>query len=289
MNRFKLSWEALRASTRLVRDHRALRGLALLMAVAWVGSLVVVFGPLLYIAFEEDREWLIPVVTLVTAYPLTFMTVFLGVAIVRAAVHAETGRELSTREALGEAWERRRQIAAWSLLSAGVGVLLEQVVRRIPFAGRITAWLAGAAWSLATLFAIPILALEGCGATECARRSARTFRSRWGEGIVGSVSIAACLVVPAMIAAVLIGAGAGAGADSVAAIAAITVGVALLGLVSAAGTVMRNLFALVLYRYATTGTASLGFEQLQMEEALKLKPAKPRWLGGRRREPNGRR
>jgi hypothetical protein len=287
MKRLKLSWEALRISVRLLREHRSLRGLAALSALAWIGALVVVFGPVYYLAFAEDEGWLLPLAAIVSAYPLTFMSVFFGVAMVRAAVMAEAGREPSTREALGEAWQRRRQIAAWSLLSAGVGVVLEQIVSRIPFAGRVTAWLAGAAWSLATLFAVPILALEGCSATECARRSARTFRERWGEGIVGSVSIAACLIVPAMIGGVLIGFGAGAGADSFAALLALGAGLLLLAAVTTAGAVMRNLFSLVLYRYATTGTASLGFEQLRIDEALKLKPARPRWLpgrgGGRRR------
>jgi hypothetical protein len=50
---------------------------------------------------------------------------------------------------------------------------------------------AGYGWSLASLFAIPILALEDCSPVDCLKRSAGLVRERWGEGIAGGIIITA--------------------------------------------------------------------------------------------------
>src|SRR6201999_2187525 len=81
------------------------------------------------------------------------------------------------------------------LLATGVGLLLEQIAARLPFGGRILTWLAGVAWSLGTLFVIPILALTDDDAGQAVRRSADLVKRTWGEGISGSIVIGAWTIV----------------------------------------------------------------------------------------------
>ena len=127
-------------------------------------------------------------------YPMTFLSVFFNVALAGAAAASFDGRPIGVREALGISWRRLSRIAQWSLLAAGVGLILEQLASRIPGAGRLASWLLGAAWSLATIFAVPLLALEGAGPLETAKESVHLIKSKWGEGITGLVGIGAWTV-----------------------------------------------------------------------------------------------
>lgn len=86
-------------------------------------------------------------------------------------------------------------MALWSLLVSVVGVLINQIASRLPLLGSIGARLFGIGFSLASMFAVPILATEGCSAPACLRRSASLVKKRWGEGIGGNVIITAWLGV----------------------------------------------------------------------------------------------
>jgi len=87
---------------------------------------------------------------------------------------------VSTRDGWIAARQRLGIIAAWSLLVCTVGALLRVLEERLPLGGRIVAALVGLSWSLATLFAVPVLAYENLGPLETLRRSSQIFRRRWG-------------------------------------------------------------------------------------------------------------
>jgi hypothetical protein len=67
------------------------------------------------------------------------------------------------------------RVAFWALITAGVGRLIAAVSRWLPFAPALTQLVLGAAWSLLTLFAIPVIAFEDRTALDGARRSV----ARW--------------------------------------------------------------------------------------------------------------
>src|SRR3954454_21772222 len=131
----------------------------------------------------------IALVSLIAAYPLTFLSVFLNVGTAAASARCLEGHRLGLFDALGVAAGRLGQIALWSALATGVGLLLQELASRLPAGGRLASWILGAAWALVTLFAIPILALEGCGALSCVKRSAGLMRERWGEALTGTVAV----------------------------------------------------------------------------------------------------
>jgi hypothetical protein len=264
--RIARSWRLTRAAWQVVRSDRALLILATFSGVFGVASIVAMFalGGLLGDGrFTEGRFLL---AALILAYPLMFVSVFLNTAIAAAAASALQGRRLSLGEALAVPMRRIGQVALWALIAAGVGVLIEQLAARLPFVGSIAVRLVGVGWSLASLFAIPVLALEGCSAPECLRRSAHVVKERWGEGISGNVMISAwtVLVIFPLVLVLGVALALSSGAPAVQA-GVIVIGAVAFVAVFAIAAVVRQTFAVALYRFATTGAAEGPFQQRDLQ------------------------
>lgn len=251
--RISRSWRLTRTAWQVVRADRSLLALAIIAAVTGAAGMVLIL--VLSDAFGNGgfSEGRLVLVALVFAYPLTFVSVFFNTAIAAAAGAALEGRHLSLSEALAVPMRRLGQVALWALIAAAVGFVIEQLASRLPLGGSIVARLVGLAWSLASLFAIPVLALEGCSAPECLRRSAHVIKERWGEGIGGSVIITAwmalvILPVGVALAAVIVAAG------DQPAVRDFAIALAILAIVAivALQNVVRQTFAVALYRFATT-------------------------------------
>jgi Family of unknown function (DUF6159) len=270
--RIARSWRLTRTAWALVRRDRTM--LVLATASLLLTSAVVVFvcsaSGLWHGSAQPVRLAWVPVAA---AWPLSFIATFFNVALAAAAAAALEGRRIPLREALGVSVGRLGQIAAWSLLAAGVGVLLQQVAERVPLAGRVATWVAGGAWALVTFFAIPILALEGCAARACVTRSARLIKGRWGEGITGTVIITAWFVVAAVPAGALIGIG----VDSTGVARLVLIGIGAVALEAAAAVVgaAREVFGVALYRYATAGHVQGGFREPDLARPF---TTRRRWL-----------
>lgn len=129
------------------------------------------------------------VLGLIVAYPLTFVSLFCSVALAAVLGLRLEGREASTSDGWRAARERVRVIAGWTLLSCTVGAALRTIEQYVPLGGKIAVAILDLSWSLATLFAVPVLAYEGLGPRATFSRSASVFKARWGTQIAGSVGI----------------------------------------------------------------------------------------------------
>ena len=49
--------------------------------------------------------------------------------------------------------------------------------------------LIGTAWTLATIFVVPVMILENKGVIESIKQSASTFKKTWGESVIGQFGI----------------------------------------------------------------------------------------------------
>ncbi len=262
--RIARSWRLTSTAWDLVRRDRAMIALALLgltSALIWLGVYTLIGG----YSSDGSSQGKVFLAILIALYPSTFLSVFFNVALASAANAALDGRRLSFGEAIGESRKRLGKIALWSLLSAGVGALLAELSSRIPGGGRIAAALVGAAWGLATLFVIPILATEAPtpGPVKALKESVGVIRKRWGESISGTVTISFWTVFVAIPAAMLLGVGfALIGGDSPTAGAVlVAVGGLLLFGVMAISAAVQQVFSLCLYEYATDGTVRQFSEQ----------------------------
>jgi hypothetical protein len=264
--RIARSWRLTRSAWRVVRSDRALLTLAVLSGALGVGGVAVIFGLGGLFGAGGFSRGRVALAGLVVAYPLMFVSVFLNTAIAAAAAAALDGRRLSLGEALTVPARRVGTVALWALIAAGVGMLLEQIASRLPLGGSIAVRLVGVGWSLASLFAIPVLALGECSAPQCLKRSAHVVKERWGEGISGNVMISAWTVLVTIPFAVVFAVALGA-SYRVPAVrdAVIFAGVLVLVAITAITTVVRQTFAVALYRYATTGSAEGPFEQRDLQ------------------------
>jgi hypothetical protein len=264
--RIARSWRLTRSAWRVVRSDRALLTLAALSGALGVGGIAVIFGLGGVFGAGGFSRGHVAVAALVVAYPLMFVSVFLNTAIAAAAAAALDGRRLSLGEALTVPARRVGTVALWALIAAGVGMLLEQIASRLPLGGSIAVRLVGVGWSLASLFAIPVLALEECSAPQCLKRSAHVVKERWGEGISGNVMISAWTVLVTIPFVVVFAVALGASYRVPAARdAVIFAGVLVLVAIVAITAVVRQTFAVALYRYATAGSAEGPFEQRDLQ------------------------
>jgi hypothetical protein len=275
--RIARSWRLTRAAWRLVGHDDTLQGLAVLgVLTGFAGFVLLLVLGGVFSGAGVSRGHILLVAALL-AYPLTFTSVFINTAIAAAAASALQGQPLSTRQALAVAWGRVGRIAVWALIAALVGLLIEQFASRLPGGGRIVARVAGYGWSLASLFAIPILALEDCSPIDCLRRSGAMVKECWGEGIAGTVIITAwttlAIILLGVAAAVAIPA---AGSTEAMIVVAFFAGLALVAIV-AAQSVVRQTFVVALYRYATTGTAEGPFSEQDLRAPFAPKRGRSRF------------
>jgi hypothetical protein len=247
--RVSRGWRLTQVAWALIRADRTMLVLAVAGIVSSLSFLFLVF--LVVGASSHHSSGRFGLATAVALYPCTLASVFFNVALAGAASAAFDGEHLSAREALRLAWGKRRRIALWALISVLVGTLLNEIANRVPGGGRVVAWLAGAAWGLATIFVIPILAMEGIGPAAAFKRSTGLVKQRWGEGISGRIAIGAWSVIAAVPLAIALAIG-GALLPRHPATGGVVIALSLAGLFALFAVVAatQQVFTVALYRYA---------------------------------------
>ena len=129
------------------------------------------------------------VASLIAGYPITFVSLYCGVALAAVLGGRLNGEQLTASDGWMAARERVGIIAAWTLVTCTVGAALRLIEQYVPLGARIVVAIADWSWSLATMFAVPVLAYEKLGPGETFRRSAHIFRQRWGTQVGGIVGI----------------------------------------------------------------------------------------------------
>ena len=239
----------MRTSFDVVRRDRAL----LWFPVISTGCLAITAGFWIY-----EGAWLYAVrgsallfVPLVVAglYSLGFVGVFFSVALAGAAAEAIDGGEPSFGAGIDVAWSRLGGIAAWAGYSTFVAVVLGLVesIRGLRWLGKA----AEVAWSFATIFVVPLIAIEDLDSASARQRSFQLVKQNRRAESGGLGALRAALLVPALLfyvdAKLLFG-------GHVHSLAAKTLlgAVLLCGFgVTVAVSVVRQVFAVSLYRVAT--------------------------------------
>jgi Family of unknown function (DUF6159) len=203
---------------------------------------------------------------LATAYVSTFIAIFFNVALAACAVRSMRGEDTKVGEGISAAARRIGPILGWTFVATTVGLILRPLEERLPALGKIVAYIAGAAWAIATFFVIPVVALEGTGPFRSLQRSAAVVKAR-GEGATGAATIG-------VVTFVIVLAG-GAGGAELIAIRLLPLGVAVLAatvaaviVVSFISSALSQIFRVAVYRYAVTGEAPGGFDHQMLQSAF---------------------
>jgi hypothetical protein len=201
------------------------------------------------------------------------VTVFFNVALAAAASTGLAGGDSTVGEGLRAARGRLGVIAAWALVQTVVGVIISaiQSATNESVVGRILGGLVSFAWSAATFFVVPIIALEGVGPKQAFQRSVSVLRERWGEGVVGSASASGAVFLLALLPLLALGGGGFALINSgqdVAGGVLLALAGAVLVVAILIGSTVNAIFRVALYRFATDGTVVGGFDPAQMQAAF---------------------
>ncbi len=205
-----------------------------------------------------------------------FLATFFNVAFYNEIIAALNGRGVSFRRGLATAWSRLPSILAWSLLAGVVGWLIRRIEQRLPLVGRIVSGLIGLGWSIAAVFAIPVIIQEEPmrNPLKILQQSATTLKRTWGEGLIGYVGFSAgsMVIFVASLGPLLV-----AGALAllfhsvwIIGVAAVIWVLALMIMAYVSG-VAGHVYRCALYMYAAEGVVPEPYNQDLMDMAWKVK------------------
>lgn len=283
--RLSRSWELVKASGAVLKQDKQLlvfpliSSIAALIVIACFALPVIGMGMLDGITSHRfaDQSGMTYSLGFLFYVCLYFVVFFFNAALVGAATIRFDGGTPTVGDGLRIAGSKFTSILGYAIIAATVGMVLRMIQERVGFIGKIIAGLLGAGWTIATYLVVPVLVNRDVGPVDAVKESATLLKKTWGENIIGSGGIGAAfffihLAIIACGVLLIFG-------------AAVTESVVLIGL-AVAITVIAFLFAALvhaaltgiysaaLYRYASTGSGSNGFDAGAMQFAFAPKKKK---------------
>jgi hypothetical protein len=213
---------------------------------------------------------------LVLYFVAMFSATFCNVAFYHEIIAALSGRGVSFRRGLDVARSRWLSILAWSLLAGLVGWIIRIIEERLPFAKRLVAGFIGLAWSVAAVFAIPVIIQQEptWNPLKILQKSALTLKQTWGEELIGNVGFSAgslVFFICWLLSFFLIGAMSAHSGNIW--LMTITGAIWILGLLlmSYISSVARHVYRCVLYLYAAEGVVIEPYTQDMLNSGWKVK------------------
>jgi hypothetical protein len=126
-----------------------------------------------------------------------FVATFFNVAFYNEILEALSGRPVSLARGLKFACSRWKAILMWTLFAGMIGLIIKAIEQRFDLVGKIIARLVGAAWSIASVFVIPVIVRdeESVNPLVMLKKSATILTRTWGEGLIGFIGMGAINLV----------------------------------------------------------------------------------------------
>lgn len=254
---FKLanvSWKVIVAEPAIL----AVLAVGLLGTIAASGGLFL----LLFRRFPAVDDFRFPnyLVVLPVLWIGSVVTTYCRVVVSVMADHRLRGEDPTVADGMTVATAKLGRILSWTLVSISVGLLLQVIAERFRLFGAIASRLFGMAWELATMFVVPVLALEDAGVRSSIRRSASIFKAKWGESVVAQGTIGVALfvaMIPALVFVAVLG--------SVAIPLGVVAAVIVLAAFAVASAGLDAVVDVALYRYAVDGVVLGAFTAEDLE------------------------
>jgi hypothetical protein len=287
MNAFSRSWMITKLTFSVINKDRELLWFAVLSFVfSTIFSVAMIF-PSVVVALmdrgfsQESLEAYEYVMIFLTYFGLAFIATFFNVCVVYTAKVRFEGGNATFDESLRFAFSRIGLIAQWSLISASVGLLLRllhQLASNFGKVGQIVAniliSLLGMAWSILTIFVIPVMVYEGLGPIDAIKKSASVIKHTRGESLIKAIGLGIVrflVFLMIILLTVALTYGLANAFDVTGILVGIGVGVLLLLLAGLVFTVANTIFNVALYVYANNKMVAAGFDEDTMRNAFRLK------------------
>jgi hypothetical protein len=287
MNAFSRSWELTKVTFDVINKDRELLWFALLSfffstIFAVVMIVPTVLATLMNEGFSQDSLQLFEyVIIFITYFGLAFIATFFNVCVVYTTKVRFEGGNATFGESLKFALSRFWLIVQWSLLAATVGLLmrlLENFARRLGRPGQIVVGiliaLIGMAWTIVTIFVVPVLVYEGLGPVDAVKKSIQVIKKTWGESLIKAIGLGLIqflIMLGIIIAAGLLTYGLSTMFEMKGLLIGIGIGVLLLLLVGLVFSVASTIFNTALYVYANNGQIASGFNEDIIKGSFKTK------------------
>lgn len=289
MGVFRRSWGLTKTSFRIVREEKELIVFSIL-SVLFSLLLVAAFAiPYLLSsvvsAFSSFAGWSVLhyVLVFVIYFGLAFIATFFNVCVVYTAAIKFSNGDPRFGKTINYAFSKVHLIAAWSLISATVGLLLyflENLARNMKGVGKIAVivlrGLIGFTWSLTTIFVIPSMVYHNLGPVAAIKKSTRVLKKTWGELLVKGIGMGLVLLL-FLIAGIAVAVPLGMFAfnfGGMYAIAVILLFILYVMMLSIIFGIAGKVYDTALYVYAETGVVVGGYSKENLEGAFKVKKNK---------------
>lgn len=284
MNAFTRSWKITQLTFRVINQDRELIWFALLsfifsslFAVAMIVPSVV--PTIMAEGLSQDSLQIFQyIIIFLTYFGLAFIATFFNVCVVYTTKIRFEGGNATFGESIRFAFTKLGLIFQWSLLSATVGLLLkilDNLASRLGKGGQIVAsiliGLLGMAWSIISIFVVPVLVYEGLGPIDAVKKSTQVIKKTWGESLIrhfglGLIQFFVFVLIIALsfgLTYVLFNA-----FDVTGLIIGIGVGVLLMLLAGLIFSVANTIFNTALYVYANKSLVAEGFDEETVKGAF---------------------
>jgi ABC-type multidrug transport system fused ATPase/permease subunit len=287
MNAFSRSWMITKLTFAVIDKDRELLWFALLSFIfSSLFAVAMIFPSVIPSLMEngfsnKSLQAYEYAIVFLTYFGLAFIATFFNVCVVYTTKVRFEGGNATFGESIRFALSKVVLILQWSLLSASVGLLLRflhNLASSLGKIGQIVAniliGLLGLAWSIMTIFVVPVLVYEGLGPIDALKRSTQVIKKTWGESIIKSIGLGLIqfLVFLGIIVAcgglsyVLLSA-----FDIAGLFVGVAIGLLLLLLTGLIFTVASTIFNTALYVYANNQIVAPGFQEDVVKGAFRPK------------------
>jgi len=205
-----------------------------------------------------------------------FVVIYFNTALITCARIRLTGGNPVFMDGIRNANAHFISIFIWAMISATVGLVLHLLQERAGIIGQIVIGLIGAAWSLITYFAIPVMIFEEKGPVDAIKESASLFRKTWGETLIGQVSIGIVFVILAVVGMIPVALALMSGSFTLFLIL-LAIFIIYIAILMVIGSGLQGVYNTALYLYATTGNVPEAYSKELIANAFA-----PKQVGGMR-------
>lgn len=287
MNAFTRSWKITQLTFRVINQDRELIWFALLafiFSTLFTVAMVVpsVLPTLMEEGISQDSLQIFQyIIIFLTYFGLAFIATFFNVCVVYTTKVRFEGGNATFGQSMSFAFTKLGLIFKWSLLSATVGLILkvlDNLASRLGKGGQIVAsiliGLVGMAWSIVSIFVVPVLVYEGLGPIDAVKKSTQVIRKTWGEslirhfglGLIQFFVFVLIIVLSFGLTYVLANA-----FEVIGLLIGIGVGALLMLLAGLIFSVANTIFNTALYVYANKSLVPTGFDEETVKDAFAKK------------------
>jgi hypothetical protein len=189
--RLMASIQLIKESWKILKKDKELLLYPLLSGIIIFALMFVTFIPVVLAALAGAGIESFWIAFIVFYFLAAIVGVFFTAALMGSANMRLNGKDPRFSDGISIALKVLPKLIAWALITATIGLILKAVSDRNNVIARVISAVFSVAWSLLTLFMIPVILFEKKGPISSIRRSGELFAKTWGEAVIGQFSISA--------------------------------------------------------------------------------------------------